>query len=896
MAFDVRHVEPSDSELIPKSDVEPGSYLPISDPLALEVPTSKKKERRTKKKAKKSVSPPDTRSELEHEMADKQGKTKQLSGKVVIKKKIFEATPLISFGSQESESFIRYTGGYYEVMRLKGYNLYGMSEAEVYGLLESYATLASLYTPPFKIVNMTTNVDTMSQQAHFKTIIRKSLNKEHRRILQQKHDELQFIGRHRQNEEFLVMIYGYDEKILRENIEDFLLFKGSIEMTPLTREEKIALHFKLNNPGVKTQPELPKNVTTRNKRLLAEGYDLAFISAIQPLGNLRFTEIAVKTGNGWSTCINTYKLKSEPDDLWLMPFTRVKDKILTIDVATQNMDQVISDIDSVTMEQDTKRRNEKNPSIADIANEEYHSLVALGKDVRKKREVMKFITIRLYLYAESLDALEKRVMETIKLLDNDEFGVTNYTLEQKQEWQSLFLDYHSQTGLPNRRSGLDIASTEFGASFPPNYVKLSDPYGEYLGSTNTGGNLIFDPFEVDNDFRTFFNLLILGTMGKGKSTLMKKLLRSMAAKGYKIRGFDKSGEFTRMVKRLGGVILRLDGQDGILNIFEIFPLVINELTQEIDERGCLFQHTSKLTTWYSIIKPDVTNDEVDEFDIIVNKLYRKWDFIAEDGSEVKVTGLDPTAYPTLSDLMVLIDDELSQDVEVEKRTFLIKIKRTLTKLIQVQGHIFDGHTTFQNLSETQILFFNIDGISAYDKRYTDAQLFNAFNLFAGTLMNHGKNETKRYNAGTITFEEICRGMFFMDECHNLINVRNPRMITYTSTFEREGRKANVGMCLATQSLRSLIPEGMGDEVVDMLKEVYEFMQYRFYFYFPPTTLPLLKYASAGELTETQISQIGKYRQGQCLLSINGGESYEFFVDATKEELDLFDGGGKKSSN
>src|SRR5699024_8732286 len=150
-------------------------------------------------------------------------------------------------------------------------------------------------------------------------------------------------------------------------------------------------------------------------------------------------------------------------------------------------------------------------------------LLQLSKDVSKKREILKYISIRLYLHADTLEELEKRVITTRKELEKEEFGITNYTLEQEFEWESMFLDYYSQQMLPNKRSGLDIAGTEFGASYPANEVSLMDSRGKYFGLSNTGGQMMIDFFELVGE-RTYYNILITGLMGFGKTTLMKKIL------------------------------------------------------------------------------------------------------------------------------------------------------------------------------------------------------------------------------------------------------------------------------------------------------------------------------------------------------------------------------------
>lgn len=50
----------------------------------------------------------------------------------------------------------------------------------------------------------------------------------------------------------------------------------------------------------------------------------------------------------------------------------------------------------------------------------------------------------------------------------------------------------------------------------------------------TNGSVIYDPFKFD-DVRTFFNILVLGKMGMGKSTLLKMIEEDQFARGNFIR-------------------------------------------------------------------------------------------------------------------------------------------------------------------------------------------------------------------------------------------------------------------------------------------------------------------------------------------------------------------------
>lgn len=810
-------------------------------------------------------------------------------------RKILELHPVKSWGSRTDENFVRYTSGYFEILRIRGKNLFGMRPEEFQQLMASYGALSSLYDQAFKLVSIHSAVNTTEAQGFYKREFQRSTDPGHRQILEEKYGELAFIAKYRQMEEYYVFVYGYDEDKLRENLEKFYKCLGVIQVDRMTREEKVQLLFQMANPALKLAPQVPRGFEVKSKRILQEGIDIGLLSRIQPQGNLKIGETAIQTGTGFSACLTTYRLQSEPDYLWLNPFTKIKDKILTLDVATQDDENLRNDITKALGELQSRYNTSKDATEKEIVREEYQSLLQLSKDVRKGREIIKYVTIRLYLYAESLDELEKRIFTVRKELQKEEFGVVSSTLEQGYDWQSMFLDYYSQMLLPNTRSGLDVTSTVFGASFPANQVYLMDPRGQYLGLSNTNGQMIVDFFEITGG-RTFYNILLTGLMGRGKTTLMKKIMRDMIGRGYMIRGFDKSGEFTKLVKHEKGTIIRLDGQDGRINIFEVFPLAINDTTLEVSEQASFITHLSKLGTWYSILKPTAPLEELDQFDTLVSDLYVVKGLSDAEGKVEKVTGLPPNAYPILADLLELLVRRYSESTFDEERKHLYNIQSTLTTLMKKTSTLFNGPTTIPDFSNQQILFFNIDGLSNFDPRFVNAQLFNAFNLFVGTLFNNGRREHRRYQDGEIKFEAIKRGMFFMAEAHNLLNGRNPRMVEYFNTFAREARKRYSGLCLDTQSIRSLVSQQENNSGDSELNDIYDFMQYRFFFQPGQEELKTLGKSNGGPLADEEVELVSKFEPHKTLLKITSGEAYEMRVYASPEELALFDGGGRKATD
>src|SRR5699024_11876968 len=97
--------------------------------------------------------------------------------------------------------------------------------------------------------------------------------------------------------------------------------------------------------------------------------------------------------------------------------------------------------------------------------------------------------------------------------------------------------------------------------------------------------------------RRFSNAVVVGKMGDGKSTTLKKLLMDNEARGHFIRGFDVTGEFKTLVKSVNGHTISLDGSDGVINPLQIFRTEDNN-NPEKNEEISFMQYISKMQTLY----------------------------------------------------------------------------------------------------------------------------------------------------------------------------------------------------------------------------------------------------------------------------------------------------------
>lgn len=617
-----------------------------------------------------------------------------------------------------------------------------------------------------------------------------------------------------------------------------------------------------------------------------------FLCDTQPLGNMRFLDNMIQTGTTFMTTLYIWRYPGETEGLWQAFLHNIPNSFVITDISHQESGEALQKLKRAIREQYSRWADEKEAYDKEIAKEEYQDLNYLAKVLRKSVEVMKYMCTRIVLYADTKQDLEKRSVEVRKQLEKEQFGAAVLVMEQEYEYQAFFLNHTAQMELPNQRIGRDVPSAQVMTTFPANHVYMDDARGQHLGYSMTGGNIILDFFELDGLFRKHYNAIIIGEMGSGKSTLIKKILLNLGARGYLLRGFDKSGEYRQIIQHLGGHYISLDGSDGTINIFQVFPTAVDPETQEVDEETSFIQHKSKLSAWYAVLKPTAPPEELDIFDLMLDELYQTFDMSIQDA--MHFTTFEPAAYPILSDFISVLENRLnSPDNSILESRSIERILLTMRKLKQAYGQLFDGYTSIGDIQTAQILFFNIDGLMALDnKPIIDAQMFNALNLLWATLVNHGKEQVNLYKQKQVDFDFLLRSLLVIDECHNLINKDNLSVVKFVNTIQREGRKLFIGTLLATQSISSLAPEVLSSEEAELLRDIYNFSQYKIFFKVASANIPHLKQLTTHDITDNQVQRIARYPQGRCLLNITGGTSIEFDVDASKRELALFDGGGR----
>lgn len=626
-----------------------------------------------------------------------------------------------------------------------------------------------------------------------------------------------------------------------------------------------------------------------------EKKDLYLLERIQPAGGILFKdETYVRTGSGYECCIHIYEFPGSVLDNWLTTITEIKDTIVSVDIGTDDITEVKKNINKSLKEQTSRYATAKDFNERYDAQQRATEMKTLYHEISTMKEIVKIITIRIYLMDRTLIALEEKVSKLMNYLESMEYKPTIYLNETQREWLAMYRSYTEQQEEPFSVFGQAVQSTALANGNPFHFSSLEDETGAYLGYTSCGGNMIFDIF-TKTDTRLYYNAACFGTMGSGKSTLLKKLFSDRAARGDFVRAFDISGEFTNLTLATGGKVIKLGNKESILNPFEILRAGDNETVN--------FQiHNSKLTTIYRYLSPEASHQEVIVFSNMVRELYKKFNLLPEkDGKEMQITGLPSNQYPIFSDFLELLEDSIKEistkeyspiNLEIAKKnvTFLDTIRNTIENVVYTFGTVLNGHTTIDNILHEKIVTFDISDLKEMQTEIFDAVIFNMFSLCYDNCVANGQRMERLEAEGKITKRDKIKTMILIDESHRWINTQKVHALKLVLQYFREARKYHGGIVMASQSIRDYVPEGSSSEAISQLKNLFELTQYKFILHQDANALDTIDEVFKHTLTPSQINRIPKLEMGDAILAIASDKNYEFHVKITEEERKLFNGG------
>ncbi|WP_454072519.1 hypothetical protein [Enterococcus alishanensis] len=814
----------------------------------------------------------------------------------------------------DGTNIVEHEGFYSSWYNVRGKGLKMLTRGQTEKLLEGFESFLKKYVGDLKVIISQYPLETYLQEQYWQKKALKSNNPQSKQLQFQKADQLKKFSKNRSTQEYTIAIFGeteeeiyYNQEVLRNTT------RSCLDIAPFSEEKIEDLFYFLNNQNSNifniSKKDRDKKydidkLSKKEQRLLEEaGYDLPFIKRTQPQGNMKFNNSYVEIGGSCQNCLTFYDYPtSDLQAFWFIPLVSNKNTISMLDISTADKNKVLNLLKRSTGEQISRVNPKASPIEQKEAIFNYQTQDKLMNEVIVNRVIAKMFKLRIYVHENSQEELEITNRKIKQDLNGRGFKATNFLLgEQLYEFQSLFLPMSEQSKLANKRHGQHIASDDLAGGYLFNHMALQDPTGSIMGVTATNGAFLLD-INHRNDRRTRSTMLVSGNAGMGKSTFSKKVTDDNACRENFTRVFSVNDEYNLLTEYHNGKIINMDGSQGAINIFEIFPTTTLADGVEIDEIASFNSHINKLDSIFQLKQNGVTPETLTLHAELLTDFY-----IEDQGmwfknpqrhkEEIKVTGLPTTQYPLLEEWIIYLKSKMrtfiAEGYTSTRIDQLTSIISTYNLMLTQEGSIFNQYTSIENFEQIKFVNFDFSSLKAASQNTFNAQLFNVLFLVNAHAVNNGKKQRQLLRSHMITPDDFERYLLVMDEGQNFLKSDYPQSAIVISTIMEEMRKYYAGIVINLPSIQTILPtelEASNPKYLEALRKIFGLLQYRVFFQTDSSAIDTLSKTLKNSLTIEELNILPRLAKTECLFNINGDQNIQLRVMASNEELIRFDGG------
>lgn len=533
-------------------------------------------------------------------------------------------------------------------------------------------------------------------------------------------------------------------------------------------------------------------------------------------------------------------------------------KIYTRHVTAAEERKIISNAANKNRLRQSKTNDLQETVVAEGNLQDVTNLVA---SMHRNREPLIHTAVYIEIMSHDIDKLKELQTEVLTELIRSKLNVDKLMLRQQQGFVSVMPSGYNALGDQFERV---LPASSVANLFPFNYSGKTDANGFYLGRDKYGSNIIVD-FNKRADDKTNANILILGNSGQGKSYLTKLIVTNLLESGMNIICLDPEHEYEDMANNLGGCFVDLMSGEYLINPLEPKAWSDSDDDAEIDastpeafkRKTKLSQHISFLRDFFASYK-DFTDSQIDTIEIMLEKLYRKWNI--SDSTEF--SRLKATDYPKMSDLYEFIEEQYKDFDRTDKPIYTENLLQEIllgihSMCVGAESKFFNGHT---NIKTDRFVVFGVKGLLQASKNIKNALLFNTLSYMTNALLTIGNT------AGII------------DELYLFLS--NLVAVEYIRNASKRVRKKDSSIILASQNLEDFSLPG----IAEYTKPLFAIPTHSFLF--NAENIDSKFYMDTLQIDESEFNLIRYPQRGVCLYKC-GNERYNLMVIAPKYKEELF---------
>ena len=482
----------------------------------------------------------------------------------------------------------------------------------------------------------------------------------------------------------------------------------------------------------------------------------------------------------------------------------------------------------------------------------------IKQGIANYNENLFYMSVFVTVSARTYEELMWRKQQMTDMLKSMDMYVSDCSFQQEDALRTVmpFLQISPKLEKKSKRNVLTsgAASTYMFTSF-----EMSDDTGVLLGLNRHNNSLcIVDLFDTKKNKNA--NLNLLGTSGAGKTFTMQLLALRMRMRGIQcyIIAPIKGHEFRRACNRIGGQFIKIaPGSPHCINIMEIRHTISPEmeLIDELDYSemdSLLAQKIQQLMIFFSLLIPDMTNEEEQMLDEALIRTYGKFGITHDNDSVYE----DRNAVPPKMKAMPILGDlhEELQKNEMTKRIAII-----VSRFVTGSAQSFNQQT-------------NVDLSNKY--------IVLDLSELKGKLLPVGMMIALDYVWDKIKSDRTKKKAIMIDEIWQLIGAGSNRMAAeFCLEIFKVIRGFGGAAISATQDLsdffgledgrygRAIINNSKNKIILNLEPDEAEFVR---------DTL---------KLTKTEIRSITRFERGEALICSNNSK-VPVIIKASKEEQEM----------
>ena len=482
----------------------------------------------------------------------------------------------------------------------------------------------------------------------------------------------------------------------------------------------------------------------------------------------------------------------------------------------------------------------------------------IKQGIANYNEDLFYMSVFVTISARTYEELMWRKQQMTDMLKSMDMYVSDCSFQQEDALRTVmpFLQMSPKLEKKSKRNVLTsgAASTYMFTSF-----EMSDDTGVLLGINRHNNSLcIVDLFDTKKNKNA--NLNLLGTSGAGKTFTMQLLALRMRMRGIQcyIIAPIKGHEFRRACNRIGGQFIKIaPGSPHCINIMEIRHTISPEmeLIDELDYSemdSLLAQKIQQLMIFFSLLIPDMTNEEEQMLDEALIRTYGKFGITHDNDSVYE----DRNAVPPKMKTMPILGD---LHEELQKNEMTKRIAVIVSRFVTGSAQSFNQQT-------------NVDLSNKY--------IVLDLSELKGKLLPVGMMIALDYVWDKIKSDRTKKKAIMIDEIWQLIGAGSNRMAAeFCLEIFKVIRGFGGAAISATQDLsdffgledgrygRAIINNSKNKIILNLEPDEAEFVR---------DTL---------KLTKTEIRSITRFERGEALICSNNSK-VPVIIKASKEEQEM----------